>query len=513
MKKTFVLLGITLLVLSVMLMTSCEESTGVPPSEVYRFTYTHGWGTDQGAIPPSEAPNDPHFQYVEKVLKTVPLTQPYEWGGGVGYVEQVRLQISSGNMPEALQLFGDDFTNELIQSDALVALDDLLPKYAPEAWKMFTQNEWDLIRSYSTDGKIYFLPTVDFVPRIGLIRKDWLKEVGIDKVPETPDELLAVYKAFAEKDANGNGDANDEIPTSGRAELRWLDDQFVMWGVSMTEGFPEWRWDDAKKQMICDQVSDEMKNALIWIKKLMDLGYLDKVVPIQPAGDWFAKIENDKVGHYFHTLGGIPRRLAMRASGANPDAEWAYMPNMKVPGVPHQKNYAPGIGGTLAITKAAKDPARILKWYDWAATPEGLKFANFGIEGLNYIEKDGKIVSDDPSVKPVSNKHLYVLRWIGQSRLQFESMPFSENLIAVYDACKDDYRFKDNMMMPATIYDGYEDYIPAKSPLYKQVSSQIVLGQLDISAWDDYVKEWYAKGGTEVTKRATEWYKKVHNIK
>jgi hypothetical protein len=32
-----------------------------------------------------------------------------------------------------------------------------------------------------------------------------------------------------------------------------------------------------------------------------------------------------------------------------------------------------------------------------------------------------------------------------------------------------------------------------------------------MSAWDNYVKEWYAKGGKVVTERATAWYKKVHN--
>ena len=477
----------------------------------YRFTFTFGWGVDQGAIPPSEAPNDPHFQYVEKTLGIVPLTQPYDWGGGKTYIEGVRMQMSGGDIPEALQLFGTEFTSELIAQGVLIPLDDLIPTYAPEVWKRFTENEWDLIRSFSPDGKIYFLPAVDFVPRVGMIRIDWLKAVGINKIPETKEELLTAYRAFKAQDANGNGDSNDEIPTSGREDMRWLDDQFVMHGVSMAEGYPQWHWDPAKKEMVCDQVSDEMKNSIIWLRQLMQEGLMDPIMPIQPASDWFQKLGDDKIGHYFHTIGGIPRRLAMRASGANPDAEWVYMPNLKIPGVPHQKNYAPGIGPFFAITTEATDPAKIMKWYDWTGTDEGIRYANFGIEGVNYIIKDGRVVGDDPSIVPVSNKHLYVMRWIGQGRDEFMNMPFGDILVKVYEDSKDDYRFIDNMMMPASVYDGYEDFAPSASKLYKEISAKIVLGELPISYWDTYVNDWYAKGGTEVVKRVTAWYKKVHN--
>ncbi len=43
------------------------------------------------------------------------------------------------------------------------------------------------------------------------INEEWLNRVG-KKYPKTLDELYDVLKAFKEKDANGNGDPNDEIP-------------------------------------------------------------------------------------------------------------------------------------------------------------------------------------------------------------------------------------------------------------------------------------------------------------
>ncbi len=54
--------------------------------------------------------------------------------------------------------------------------------------------------------------------------------------------------------------------------------------------------------------------------------------------------------------------------------------------------------------------------------------------------------------------------------------------------------------------------MPDKALLYREYCSKMVLGTLPMTAWDDYIKEWYAKGGAEVLKRATAWYKEVNNI-
>jgi putative aldouronate transport system substrate-binding protein len=509
MEKTFILAIAVLLVIQAGMWAGDQKKA--VETGTYRFSLTVGWDMAQGAKPPSEAPDDPHFQYVESKLGIVPLSQPYEWNGGSGYEEQVRLQMSGGDIPEALRLFSTGFTQELIESGVLIPLDDLLPQHAPLIWKMYTEKEWELVRSFSPDRKIYFLPRIDRTPRVGMIRIDWLREVGIKYVPETKEELLTALRAFKAKDANGNGDPNDEIPVSGREHMRWCDDLFVMHGCAYHEGWPDWRWDKDKKIMISDQVSDEMKNAVIFIHQLVEEGLMDPVMPIQPAADWFAKLADDKIGHYFHTISGMPRRLAMRESGANPDAEFVYMPNVKVPGVERQKNYAPGMGVRLGITTEARDPGKILQWCNWEMTPEGEKYYYFGIEGLNYV-MDGDKVSYE-GMTPISNKHRYLMEFGSRTREVYANMPFGDILTAVYDASLNDVQLRDTMMMPGSIYDDYEDYNPSRASLFREKVAKMVLGELPLSAWDDYVAEWYAKGGTKVQKRVTDWYKKTYDIK
>lgn len=63
------------------------------------------------------------------------------------------------------------------------------------------------------DGHIYTIPYVCTDTTVGYspyINTKWLENVGMS-TPTTTDEFEAVLKAFKEQDANGNGDASDEI--------------------------------------------------------------------------------------------------------------------------------------------------------------------------------------------------------------------------------------------------------------------------------------------------------------
>jgi hypothetical protein len=89
-----------------------------------------------------------------------------------------------------------------------------------------------------------------------------------------------------------------------------------------------------------------------------------------------------------------------------------------------------------------------------------------------------------------------------------------DQMAAAYDASENDVQYIQNKFMPISVYEGYEDYKPeTTSSLYREVASKLIVGELPMSAWDGYVKEWYEKGGQIVTERATKWYKDVHNIR
>lgn len=42
--------------------------------------------------------------------------------------------------------------------------------------------------------------------------------------------------------------------------------------------------------------------------------------------------------------------------------------------------------------------------------------------------------------------------------------------------------------------------------LRQETFSQIIMGTLPIEAFDTYVENWYANGGTQITAEVNEWY-------
>ncbi|MDP3481387.1 MAG: extracellular solute-binding protein [Desulfoprunum sp.] len=481
----------------------------------YRFVLAFGpWDLAEGRIDPSEQPGDPYFQYVEKTYGAAPLTISWEWEGRTGYFRGMRQYMASGQMPEAIKILDLKFGLELIEAKVLLPLDDLLPKYAPELWQTIPKDAWNIVRSMAPDRKIYYVPDLPAFhwSRAGFIRQDWLDRVGM-KMPTTRDELVAVYRAFKEKDANGNGDPNDEIPVSGREGLRWCDDLFTIHGVSMYEGHPRLSWDPAKQQMISHQVSDQMKAAIKFLRYLTKEGLMDPVMPIQKKQEWVAKINANRVGHYFHTIGEMEGFTAFMER--DPTARWAYLPLVRVPGVPPQKHvYVHGADPNIpvfALTTAAKDPAKILHWYNQGvATMDGFLYKSLGIPGKDWKKTGDTLV--------VLNKATPFYKYV-----PIETTQYSRDILAMskHGEMKAPILDKmietgfigyDDVSLPLSVYEGYEEYMPEKATLYREYCAKMVLGVLPMSAWDEYVKAWYAGGGTKVLKRATKWYKQVNNI-
>lgn len=95
-------------------------------------------------------------------------------------------------------------------------LTDLIDQYAPNIKAMMEKYPDVKAAMTSMDGKIYGLPYVFHTATVqghtAFFSEEWMKNVGVDKVPETTDELYDMLVAFKEQDANGNGDPSDEIP-------------------------------------------------------------------------------------------------------------------------------------------------------------------------------------------------------------------------------------------------------------------------------------------------------------
>ncbi|OQP12261.1 extracellular solute-binding protein [Geobacillus zalihae] len=124
--------------------------------------------------------------------------------------------LASGDMPDLIIGPNAITDAEYVQYNGLFEdLSDDIDKSLPNVKAMFEARPETRVIATQPDGKIYGLPKYQrFWPATAtrqFINKKWLDNLGL-KLPTTWDELYDVLVAFKEKDANGNGDPNDEIP-------------------------------------------------------------------------------------------------------------------------------------------------------------------------------------------------------------------------------------------------------------------------------------------------------------
>lgn len=132
------------------------------------------------------------------------------------WADQKAVIMASGDLPDAFLGSNALSDSEIMQNAALfLPLEDLIAEHMPNLTAAMEKEP--LLKQIATaaDGHIYGLPTkLPMRPVVGnqlFINQTWLDNLGLE-MPQTYDEFVEVLRAFKEEDANGNGDATDEIP-------------------------------------------------------------------------------------------------------------------------------------------------------------------------------------------------------------------------------------------------------------------------------------------------------------
>lgn len=512
MKKKFGKSTVTAMaaVLSVSLMAGCSNSGNAPgnegsvdkggeKSETVKVFKSH---IGVGKIPDA---NNEHVKYVEEhtgviydLMSTPPGSEPTEY---------LNLMIASNELPDILRPIGG-IEQTLIKQGGALPLEDLLPEYAPNVWKNIPEEAWDVVRSASPDGHIYYIPKVFLVPeRAPMIRQDWLDKVGL-AMPTTLEEYKEVLTAFRDKDPNANGQA-DELPTSGREFGKWMDHLFGMFGVAMWEGVPE--WDIYEDQIGYAGVSANMKAAIAFIRELYEEKLLDNETFLNKGDVWTAKINNNLVGSWYHLPANLRDRYTAMLQGA-PDAYVAGMPMPEVEGfegfVTMKSMGEPE--WVIPSSSEAKAPAA-LKLLDFFYDTANDEFVRFGIEGMQHEVVDGKKVILPPEdSRPIALGMRNLTTEADMATRIKETIPedMQQMVSDVFEVSKADARRIAGDGLPNTVYEGYPDIQSHK--LFQEYLTKIVIGEWPIEKFDEFVDRWNKAGGDKVTERVREWYAKVN---
>jgi putative aldouronate transport system substrate-binding protein len=200
-----------------------------------------------------------------------------DWGQKKGTM------LASGDIPD-LFIGGNVISDaDFAQFSGLFQdMTELLPK-APNVQAMFDEKPETKIIATQPDGKIYGLPKYQrFWPASATrqyINQKWLDNLGL-KMPTTWDELYDVLVAFKEKDANGNGDPNDEIPMDWPGGIGGYFNPAMLLGsegITLTDGSGQGFFvEDGKVKNFL--VDERYKKLVVFLNKLYKAGLINPEV-------------------------------------------------------------------------------------------------------------------------------------------------------------------------------------------------------------------------------------------
>ncbi|MDF9843075.1 MULTISPECIES: ABC transporter substrate-binding protein [unclassified Paenibacillus] len=326
----------------------------------------------------------------------VTLEAEYDVGSGGGD-QKIAMMAASGDVPDLI--FAKGSLSTLVDAGLIIDLTELIDKYAPNLKKVYGENMNRL--KYSLDDQsIYQIPTNMGVGQSSFdatggfeIQHRVLKELGYPEVKTLADyeKVLKDYVAL-----HPETDGQPTIPLTLNA-----DDWKIMITVTnpafITTGAPddgEYYVDPETYEAQLHYKRPVEKEYFRWLNGMYNQGLLDKDTFVQKDDQYKAKVASGRV------LGLISQEWeyqdgenALKAAGKD-EYTYAHFPVTLSEEYKDHSFMQTGIDGYgLAITTAAKDPERIIKWLDWMSSDEGQILRNWGIEGKHYtVDADGKRV-------------------------------------------------------------------------------------------------------------------------
>lgn len=422
--------------------------------------------------------------------------------------------IISYELPEQLETLGID--------GGLRPLEKLIDENAPNLKKFFAENPRYKKEATSLDGHIYLIPNYyDWynlnVSQAYFIRYDWLKKLNLE-TPKSPDELYTVLKAFREKDPNGNG-KKDEVPyfVRGNNVRKILLALVDIWKVGVT-------WEEVDGKVVYGPARENYRVAMRNLAKWYKEDLIDKEVFTRGL-----KARDILLGN---NLGGATNDWVASSSAYNsklqdkiPGFNFAIMLPPVYMGDKTTKISRPTTLGGWSISVDAKDPVKLIKYFDYWYSPSGRRLWNYGIENEEYTLVNGEPQFTD---KVLNNKDkkapLEVIRESGaQYRLgmfqdyKYELAWATPEARDAYKLYQDNNIGKEQLPVLKTTKEKAKEMtsIDANLRAYiEQKSQEWILGTSDVDKdWDAYIARLKQLGLEKGMQIQQESYDRFNSVK
>ena len=286
--------------------------------------------------------------------------------------EQKSLLLASGDLPDAFLGSICLNTSDMTQNKSLfLDLTDMINEETmPNLTSIFESDPEMKAVCTDRDGKIYSLPK-----KLGLrpqacgnslyINKEWLDNLGL-AVPTTYEELETVLEAFITEDADGDGDATNEIGYTNAAGSTVLsgDLRNILFPFgTMVSRADNYMGLNSEGEPVFMPAQENYKEAVEWMHGLWEKGILDPEYFTQEGSMATSKRQAEGGSQ----VGLISAWTADAEAGGNAD-QFVLLEALQGPDgnryVENASNYVDISDRELVISKDCENPEKLLAWAD-----------------------------------------------------------------------------------------------------------------------------------------------------
>lgn len=335
------------------------------------------------------------------------------------------VMIASGDYPDVIVPEGQ--IDKLMDAGAFQPLDDLIEKYGPNIKRVYGPY---MEKFKQKDGKIYHLPfsanqgyiaDPNITQGAFWIQRSVLKEFNYPKI-KTLDEYFDLIKKYKEKYPQVDG--KDSI---GFVSFAGVSDNFftLQNPAFHLAGYPN------DGGVIVDMKTNEAKvvagtdNQKRWIKKLNDVnaqGLFDPESFVMNKDQYLAKLTSGRVLGYFNYAWQIGDATNNLKKAGIDEKRYAPLPIVFDKDIKDQYVDPPSFVNNrgIGISVKAKDPVRIIKYFDNLLKEENQILVQWGVKdqtysvdakGRFYLNDDQKKKRDDPEFKLTFGFQYFEYSW------------------------------------------------------------------------------------------------------
>lgn len=447
------------------------------------------------------------------------------------YHELLNVKLAAGEVPDFLYIRQAETLGTYVKQGVIAPLsEDMVKKNAPDLYKAINDLYPGAFELGKVDGVLYGIPALNRtnIFHIPLVyRADWMKKVGVAKVPETLAEFETLMYKFAKEDPDGNG-KNDTYGLSKDGFMAVLGAFGVM---AFDDRSPYPYWMEKKGKIINDTTSPEARQALELLAKWYKDGIIDpEFITGENQGGYWAishAFINGRIGftsraNYYHwAMPGVyddidangnrtpcqPGAVAKELIALNPKAELVLGQSLKGPnGAQGIKQFNLLMNFYCVGKLAEKEPgkvAKVLEIYNHTQTSDVLERLSIknGQEGKYWKLLDPATETWN-FIPPYDKDQSYWSRIGG-----ILSMPEAYPPKAMREQWAYSLKY-DQKGIANAIQVGLPNMRKYQAEL-KKISDEayiaIITGAKPVSYFDDFVKNYQAAGGAEAEKEANDY--------